>query len=669
VKKLTLIALLLNAICFAQLGPPSLRCLEILPNGNVKLTWLPITDPNGIFDSYEIYTSPSALGPYTVAGNVGAVAFNTFTHTTTGGNTQSIYYFIRTRSGAGGNTFSFPSDTMRTIYLSALQASPDVKLTYNQLHQPRYSFTNSNFNVLKEYPAAIWGILGTTTLTQYADTLSICSASINYQITQADNSGCISYSNIKGDIFSDKKAPNEPSIDSISVLPNGQTAIGWTIPRDIDIHKYFIYYNLSGYALIDSLVGRNNSIYTYTAFTATTTTVGLEIAALDSCRNLGSFDIKPTTMYLTKKYDSCAYSTQLNWNSYVGMKGGISEYRIYYSVNGSAFVPVGTSSITTFTHNGVSPAQNISYFVRVFNKGHSISSSSNRVNFFSYQVPAPLFVYVSNASVIDKTSIEIKLVIDLSVPSQGVDLLRSSDGVNFASIAYMPFTGGSFFSFVDKEVDPNSTSYYYKAIVTDACGNPRVNSNVAKTVLLKIRSDKENDFKKNLIWTDYKGYDGGTSGYNIYRVVNEVMPSSPTAQRGFGDTTFVDDVEDEASNGSKVEYFVEAVEGGGIPDQYGLSEIAKSNKVEVYQEARVFVPGAFAPQGINKIWLPVTHFVDKNEYQVRVFDKWGEIVFSTNSDLEGWDGKNAKPDVYVYLISFKNSRGEYIEVKGTFVML
>jgi len=666
-KRLVLIFTLLAFKFYGQLDPPSLRCLEVYSNGNVKLTWLPTSDPGGTFNSYEIYSSVAFLGPYTAVGSVGALAFTSYTHATSTASSQSLYYYMRVKSGPGGNTLSGSSDTIKTIFLNPTPSGPQISLPYNNLRLPKLNSSASTFTVNKEFPVGIWNSIGVTPNLNYSDTLSVCSASINYRVALQDNSGCISLSNVRGGVFTDEKAPNEPSIDSISVLPNGNTVLAWQVPYDIDIKKYRIYYNTGSFTPIDSVLGKLSTLYTYTTTTANTKTVGLYVSGMDSCDNIGSFDTKPRTIYLTKYYNTCAYSTALSWNAYVGMKGGISEYRIYYSVNGGAFFPVGSTSTTSFLHEGVSPGQNIKYFVRAFNGDKTITSSSNRVDFFSTQAAAPLFVYISSASVESDNTVKVNIFLDLSVMSQGIDLQRSEDGINFNSISNISLNGGANYSYTDSELDTKARSYYYRAVVKDSCGNPRINSNLAKTVHLKVNDDKQNYFNKNLKWTHYQGFDGGVSGYNIYRIVNDFESGSPIGTTGTNDTTFTDNIEDEVQNGANIVYYVEAVEG--ISNQHGFLEKAKSNREKVYMEADVFVPNVFAPRGKNKIWLPITHFADKSEYSIRVFDKWGQKKFETQSTDEGWDGKNGKPDVYVYIISYKNSRGEYIEKKGTFVML
>jgi gliding motility-associated-like protein len=58
----------------------------------------------------------------------------------------------------------------------------------------------------------------------------------------------------------------------------------------------------------------------------------------------------------------------------------------------------------------------------------------------------------------------------------------------------------------------------------------------------------------------------------------------------------------------------------------------------------------------------VTSGVDKNQYELEVFNRWGEIVFSTTSTEEGWDGTYkgiaCKEGMYSWKITYKTSSSD-----------
>ncbi|MCB0758525.1 MAG: PKD domain-containing protein [Flavobacteriales bacterium] len=82
-----------------------------------------------------------------------------------------------------------------------------------------------------------------------------------------------------------------------------------------------------------------------------------------------------------------------------------------------------------------------------------------------------------------------------------------------------------------------------------------------------------------------------------------------------------------------------------------------------------FAPTAFTPNGdgVNEEWKPSVK--GAREYQLDIFNRWGEVVFSTNDPTKGWDGKGAAPGVY----SFKAWLTEYgpleREYNGSFVLI
>ncbi len=666
VRHIGILILLINLLK-AQVAAPQLRCLQVGVTGDVTLTWIPTNDPGGLFFSYEIFHSTLQNGPYTNTASMGSVGNASFTHTTLLANTQSQYYYVRTKFGPGGSSISSSSDTLRSIFLNLNNPGDGVAhLAYNQLHQPPLASTSVSFSVLREYPSATWVNLLNTGNLSYKDSITICTPqTYNYQVIIGDGSGCTSVSNIRGGIFEDKNGPTRSLVDSVSVLPNGQTIIGYQPSVSNDTWGYNIYQVLATNTLMDIVLGQFVTLYTFTSTAALNNPVEFLTAPIDSCGNPGLLNFPHKTIFLDHTYDKCNYQTQLSWTAYSGWP--VSEYRVYYSVNGGAFQLLGSTNNTFFTHTGVDPAKNITYYVRAFNSNKTVSSSSNRVNFFSYQTVAPDFIYISSVSVTGDESIRVKFIVDAIKMGSGFDLYRSEDGSSYKKIGFISFTGGPNYVFNDTDLKTRERSYYYKALAKDSCGNDRTQSAIVKSVWLQVSDVTQSMFEKKLTWNNYTAFGGGLGGYSVYRIVNGAVPAQPTGYTNGSVSEYIDNLEDAASEGSKIEYMVIAVEALGNPNN--IAETANSNRATTYVEADVFIPTAFAPKGVNKVWLPVTHFVDKNDYNLKIFNRWGNLLFNTNDDTIGWNGNSSPNDTYVYLITYKNSRGEYVELKGTFTLL
>lgn len=654
----------------AQVAAPQLRCLAVGASGDVTLTWIPPADPGAQFFSYEIYRSLSLTGTYTNVGSVGSIGTTTFNHAAATATGIANFYYVKTRFGAAGTSTSSSSDTLKTIFLNLNISNPGLPvLQYNQLHQPPLASTSVSFSVLREYPSATWVNIINTGNLKYTDTITICTKqNYNYQVIIGDGSGCISASNIQGGLLEDTWRPDPIVIDSVSVLPNGQTIISYQQSGAGDCVGYIVYQDIGPVGgpttSIAYVPGKTTTLFTFTSTSALNEPLIFIVSPTDSCALPAPFSDAHKTIFLDHTYDKCNYQTQLSWTAYAGW--AVTEYRVYYSVNGAPFQFLGSTNNTFFTHTNVAPDKNITYYIRAF-KGDGVSSSSNRVTFFSYQTIAPDFIYISSVSVKNDAEINIKFIVDAIKMGNGFDLYRSDDGASYKKIAFIPFTGGPNYFFTDADLTTREKSYYYKALAKDSCGNDRTQSSIVKSVWLQVADVKDHMFEKRLTWNNYTAFGGGLGGYSIYRIVNDVMPSQPTDYTNGADNEYIDNVENEAEEGSKIEYMVMAIEALGNPNN--IAETANSNRATTYVEADVFVPSAFAPKGVNKVWKPVTHFVDKSDYNLKIYNRWGNLLFNTNDHMQGWDGAGATNDTYVYFITYKNSRGEYVELKGTFTLL
>jgi len=74
---------------------------------------------------------------------------------------------------------------------------------------------------------------------------------------------------------------------------------------------------------------------------------------------------------------------------------------------------------------------------------------------------------------------------------------------------------------------------------------------------------------------------------------------------------------------------------------------------------KIFIPNAFTPDGdgVNDVFRVVAEGSRIEELELRIYDRWGGMVFESSGIENGWDGKKAGKDcpggVYVYKIVFE----------------
>lgn len=660
---------ILVKIGISQTTPLILRCASVNSSGNITLTWDPPAVSIAIFTGYEIYHSATAGGTFsliaTITG-VGSFTQTTYVHAISAGTVQSQYYYIASTYVAP--TPSIPSDTLRSVFLNLSNPGGQAILTWNATHTPLLPTASTSYTLERENPATIWTtIYSGTNLNFNDDSISKCSIIYNYKITTSDALGCISQSNIDGDLFQDNTSPDIPILDSVSVNNLGQAQLGWEPAIAPDTKGYQIYqFTASIWTLTATVMGRLTTSYTNPSSIAKTVSEKYCILAFDSCNNLGLQGLvnntDQNTILLNTDYDLCSRTANLTWNAYSHLQNGFLQYDVYCSINGATPNLIATVAGLSYNHSSLNPNDTYCYFIRVRNNGKTISAISNQECELAKAPTGPSFVYVKSVSVNLNKQIEVSYTIDNSRVYKGATIFKSLDGIAFSQIGYQAYSTATLQTFTDPDVKTLEKNYFYKIQISDSCGNPGQISNTSKSIVLHVSNNNENIFYNSLIWDDYTTWLGGVSSYNIYRAVNGVFDPTPIVNLAFPIQEYIDDVQDFASEKGKFSYYIEAVEGAG--NLFGFIDKATSNPADAYVEAEVFVPNAFMPRGINKVWMPIAQYVEKTDYKVIVFDRWGTKVFETTSDTQGWDGNHTMCDTFIYLIEYKNSRGEHIQLKG-----
>ena len=90
-------------------------------------------------------------------------------------------------------------------------------------------------------------------------------------------------------------------------------------------------------------------------------------------------------------------------------------------------------------------------------------------------------------------------------------------------------------------------------------------------------------------------------------------------------------------------------------------------------EPDIYIPDAFTPNGDgnNDVLLVRGRFI--TTMQLKVFDRWGELVFETTDQDVGWDGtykgKPVDPAVFVYWLKAVCADGQSFLKKGNITVI
>lgn len=122
-----------------------------------------------------------------------------------------------------------------------------------------------------------------------------------------------------------------------------------------------------------------------------------------------------------------------------------------------------------------------------------------------------------------------------------------------------------------------------------------------------------------------------------------------------------------AQNNTPAKYRVTAYKNGDT------TVTSQSNTAEVAPPAVLFVPNAFTPNGdgLNDAFGAKGNGII--EYNIQIFNRWGELVFESN-DINGqWDGtykgEKAEMGAYAYNITAYGAKTNRISKSGSVTLL
>jgi len=660
------------------LDPPAPQCASVAVNGDVSLTWTIPSDPGGVCGEYQIWHSNFPLGPFALIANV-ACGTTTYVHAGAGANGGPQFYYMASGTNAVPSEISAPSDTIATLFLQVFQSTPlgNANLSWNA---PATAPTAAaDFTIWLEYPSGTWTQIATVpdNVFAYQWQVDICEDSLTFRIGLAAN-GCISFSNLDGEVFRDVTPPSVPVVQAVSVdSASGFSTIIWGPSPQADTDGYIIVYNGAGGAvIIDTVFGQFNNSYTWPLSYPFGGPESFTVAAFDTCSsgnpptpNTSATGAAHSTMFARTEYDRCAARMRVLWTPYVGWAP--MSIQILVQFNGGTWAVLANlpGTATTYQHD-VLPSNTYCYIVNAIQGPGLPNSLSNKTCRFTDYPQLPVGNYIRTVTVSAPDAITVIDVVDPSAQVSGYRLERSVNGAAYSQVASFPASAGPEITYTDIGVNPAVNGYRYRMQVLDSCGAASVVSNLGANIILK--ADPGLDGINRLTWNGYIQWAGAVAGYAVYRSVDDgpyeqiaLLPSDPWE--------YADDVNAFVALTGNFCYYVEAIEAG---NPSGIDATSLSNIACAFQEELVYIPNAFivgSAYEANRQIRPVIAFGDVTEYRFLIINRWNQVIWETEQVEKGWDGvvgSQVMPQgMYGYYCSIRNGAGRLVVKRGTVLLL
>lgn len=456
--------------------------------------------------------------------------------------------------------------------------------------------------------------------------------------------------------------PPKPQIVSVTIV-DFHPFITW-VPNTINTEAYGIIRREGSSIAVEVAIvpGISSSSYLDQEVIACDKWYEYQVYARNGQQDSDWSDPLRTILLYQPQLHICDNNISLDWTEYINMTPDLLGYQVWVSESGGSFFLLAqvAPDIRTFNHTSLLPNTLYTYKILAVNQDIARTSSSCELSVRSKTYRKPAFTNVLSASVENNDHVQVTWETD---PEALVTkyVLERSDGVNFEISGSQPT------QFSDTSADFNAQSYDYSVLVFDSCGFQSITSaNIGRTILLGWQPGADN-LQIDLSWNEYADWTNGVDHYNIYRNADGSFTQIGTTNPG--ETTFPDNVSSLTDKSGVFTYYVEAVENSGN------NLTSKSNQIVVELETKVLAPNAFIPEGLppDNEFKPSLTFVDQSSYELLIFNKWGQKVFSTKDSKEGWDGKfngeYVPADAYVYRIRVKSPDGRDFQKQGTVTVI
>jgi len=658
---------------------------------------LSVIDSFGCFASFErdsVIAFKSPLGNFTVNRDSGCALLNVrFRNTTIGAisfqwdfdNNGTIdnalfnpvyeypagFYNPKLISKSSNNC----TDTVQNIALIRSYPNPDVSFT-NTSDTICYGETvvfdaklNSNYSTITNW---MWDFgnpfLNNDTSTKQNTSYKFIKVLNNLVSMQViDNFGC--KDTVQKFIYVyDTVGPVSNPLQFVTVQNNRDVFIQWNKSSFKKFNAYYLFRDNAGLTPIYNTNDKNDTNFLVNSgLNVAQSRYCYTIKTEDICNNIGKAAFPHCTILL--QVDDSINKLELNWLTYEGWGSAmVDKYYIYRSETGGVFKLHDSTDNNNYTDIDLCPKQFCYYVVAKQRNGKWRSTSNTGCGIPKYQPPLALVKSIKT------TVLENGSTYTHWEPYKAVRIVKKYyiARTNQAFGANKYYAESDSTGFIDQgaNVLTNDFSYDYRIRAEDHCKAESPPSSSNKTILLKGKSI---NYVANLDWTAYLKWSSGVKEYqilflegNTYRVLASLDSSKKIFEYNFVDELLNDSlcfkIKAIKDTSEKIESF--------------------SNLVCLVSDPKMFVPSAFSPNkdGRNDVFIPRSILIFNNtgnpilDFNMIIYNRWGEKVFESNDAKIGWDGtykgEQCQEGTYVYYIRGLGLDGKTsFKIKGVVTLL
>ena len=104
-------------------------------------------------------------------------------------------------------------------------------------------------------------------------------------------------------------------------------------------------------------------------------------------------------------------------------------------------------------------------------------------------------------------------------------------------------------------------------------------------------------------------------------------------------------------------------------------QVSTTKTITINEAFLFYIPTAFSPNGdgLNDFFKPKVEGVDLSLYKLRIFNRWGQLIYETSDTNNGWNGTHkgniVQEGVYIWKIDAKEAHSSIIHRKNGIVSL